>query len=138
MKKKTVVYHTRHCSYKLHIHLVFVTKYRRKVFTAQIINELKTIFETVCLQFNAGLIEFDGEEDHVHLLILYPPKLSITDLVFKLKGTSSVIIRNRNYPSVKSQLWGKALWSPSYFASSCGGAPISIIRQYIEQQKTPD
>ena len=136
--KKTTVYHTRHCSYNLHVHLVFVTKYRRKVFTAQIINELKIIFETVCLQFNAELIEFDGEEVHVHLLILYPPKLSIADLVFKLKGTSSVIIRNRNYPSVKSQLWGKALWSPSYFASSCGGAPISIIRQYIDRQKTPD
>ena len=136
--KKTTVYHTRHCSYNLHVRLVFVTTYRRKVFTARIINELKTIFETVCLQFNAELIEFDGEEVHVHLLILYPPKLSIADLVFKLKGTSSVIIRNRNYPSVKSQLWGKALWSPSYFASSCGGAPISIIRQYIEQQKTPD
>ena len=136
--KKTTVYHTRHCSYNLHVRLVFVTKYRRKVFTARIINELKTIFETVCLQFNAELIEFDGEEDHVHLLILYPPKLSIAALVFKLKGTSSVIIRNRNYPSVKSQLWGKALWSPSYFASSCGGAPISIIRQYIDRQKTPD
>ena len=136
--KKTTVYHTRHCSYNLHVLLVFVTTYRRKVFTARIINELKTIFETVCLQFNAKLIEFDGEEVHVHLLILYPPKLSIADLVFKLKGTSSVIIRNRNYPSVKSQLWGKALWSPSYFASSCTGAPISIIRQYIDRQKTPD
>ena len=126
--KKTTVYHTRHCSYNLHVRLVFITTYRRKVFTARIINELKTIFETVCLQFNAKLIEFDGEEDYVHLLILYPPKLSIADLVFKLKGTSSVIIRNRNYPSVKSQLWGKALWSLSYFASSCTGAPISIIR----------
>ena len=136
--KKTTVYHTRHCSYNLHVHLVFVTTFRRKVFTARIINELKTIFETVCLQFNAELIEFDGEEDYVHLLILYPPKLSIADFVFKLKGTSSVIIRNRNYPSVKSQLWGKALWSPSYFASSCGGAPISIIRQYIDRQNTPD
>uniref|UniRef100_UPI00255CF4C5 IS200/IS605 family transposase n=1 Tax=Succinatimonas hippei TaxID=626938 RepID=UPI00255CF4C5 len=117
---------------------VFVTTYRRKVFTARIINELKTIFETVCLQFNAKLIDFDGEEAHVHLLILYPPKLSIAALVFKLKGTSSVIIRNRNDPSVKSQLWGKALWSPSYFASSCTGALISIIRQYIDRQKTPD
>ena len=136
--KKTTVYHTRHCSYNLHVRLVFVTKYRRKVFTARIINELKTIFETVCLQFNAKLIEFDGEEDYVHLLILYPPKLSIADLVFKLKGTSSVIIRNRNYPSVKSQLWGKALWSPAYFVSSCGGALISIIRQYIDRQKTPN
>ena len=136
--KKTTVYHTRHCSYNLHVRLIFVTTYRRKVFTARIINELKTIFETVCLQFNAELIEFDGEEDYVHLLILYLPKLSIAALVFKLKGTSSVIIRNRNYLSVKSQLWGKALWSPSYFASSCTGAPISIVRQYIDRQKTPD
>ncbi|WP_434739042.1 IS200/IS605 family transposase [Succinatimonas hippei] len=86
------------------------------------------MFATVCLKFNSELIEFDGEEDYVHLLILYSPKLSIAALVFKLKGTSSVIICNRNYPSVKSQLWGNALWSPSYFASSCTGAPISIIR----------
>ena len=136
--KKTTVYHTRHCSYKLHVRLVFVTTYRRKVFTARIINELKTIFETVCLQFNAGLIEFEGKEDHVHLLILDLPQLSISELVFRLKGTSSMLIRKRKYPAVRTKLWGKALWSSSYFASSCGGAPISIIRQYIEQQKTPD
>ena len=136
--KKTTVYHTRHCSYNLHVHLVFVTKYRRKVFTAQIINELKTIFETVCLQFNAKLIDFDGEEAHVHLLILDLPQLSILELVFRLKGTSSMLIRKRKYPAVRTKLWGKDLWSPSYFASSCGGAPISIIRQYIDRQKTPD
>ena len=136
--KKTTVYHTRHCSYNLHVRLVFVTTYRRKVFTARIINELKTIFETVCLQFNAKLIDFDGEEAHVHLLILDLPQLSILELVFRLKGTSSMLIRKRKYPAVRIKLWGKALWSPSYFASSCGGAPISIIRQYIDRQKTPD
>ena len=137
--KKTTVYHTRHCSYNLHVRLVFVTTYRRKVFTAQIINELKTIFETVCLQFNAELIEFDGEEAHVHLLILDLPQLSISELVFRLKRTSSMLIRKRKYPTVRAKLWGNALWSSSYFASSYGGgAPISIIRQYIEQQKTPD
>ena len=136
--KKTTVYHTRHCSYNLHVHLVFVTKYRRKVFTAQIINELKTIFETVCLQFNAELIEFDGEEAHVHLLILDLPQLSILELVFRLKGTSYIIIRKRKYPAVRTKLWGKALWSSSYFASSCTSASISVIRQYIDRQKTPD
>ena len=115
-----------------------MTKYRRKIFTAQILTELKVIFETVCCQPEASLIEFDGEEDHVHLLVLYPPKLAIAELVFRLKGVSSRIIRSRQYPSITKALWGKALWSPSYFASSCGGAPISIIRQYIEQQKTPD
>lgn len=135
---KTVVYHTKHSTFNLHVHLVFVTKYRRKIFTAQILTELKVIFETVCCQLEAYLIEFDGEEDHVHLLVLYPPKLAIAELVFNLKGVSSRIIRSGQYPSITKALWGKALWSPSYFASSCGGAPISIIRQYIEQQKTPD
>lgn len=135
---KTVVYHTKHSTFNLHVHLVFVTKYRRKIFTAQILTELKVIFETVCCQLEAYLIEFDGEEEHVHLLVLYPPKLAIAELVFRLKGVSSRIIRSGQYPSITKALWGKALWSPSYFASSCGGAPISIIRQYIEQQKTPD
>ncbi|WP_423836386.1 IS200/IS605 family transposase [Succinatimonas hippei] len=73
------------------------------------------------------------------MLILYPPQLSISELVFRLKGTSSMLIRKRKYPTVRAKLWGNALWSSSYFASSYGGgAPISIIRQYIEQQKTPD
>ncbi|WP_286035802.1 IS200/IS605 family transposase [Succinatimonas hippei] len=77
------------------------------------------MFESVCLQFNAGLIEFEGEEEHVHLLILYPHQLSISELVFRLKGTSSMLIRKRKYPAVRTKLWGKALlWSSSYFASS--------------------
>ncbi len=128
MSFKITVYHTIHSTYNLHVHLVFVTKYRRKVFTAQILNELKLIFETICCQLEANLIEFDGEQDHVHLLILYPPKLAISDLVFRLKGISSKIIRSRNYPTITKALWSYALWSPSYFASSCGGAPISILR----------
>ena len=134
----TEIFHTRHCTYNLHVHLVFVVKYRKKIFTAEILKDLKIIFETICLELDADLIEFDGEQDHVHLLILYPPKLAISDLVFRLKGVSSRLIRQRNYHSVTTELWGHLLWSPSYFAASCGGAPISIIRQYIENQNTPD
>ncbi|WP_277296640.1 IS200/IS605 family transposase [Succinatimonas hippei] len=96
------------------------------------------MFESVCLQFNAGLIEFEGKEDHVHLLILDLPQLSISELVFRLKGTSYIIIRKRKYPAVRTKLCGKALWSSSYFASSCTSASISVIRQYIDRQKTPD
>ncbi|KAA0892712.1 transposase [Pusillimonas sp. ANT_WB101] len=58
-------------------------------------------------------------------------------LVFLTKGVSSRMIRKKSYPSIRKKLWGGALWSPSYFAGSCGGAPIEIIRQYIEQQQTP-
>ncbi len=127
----------RHCVFNMHVHLVFVTKYRRGVFTKQILDDLKVIFENICLDFQAELIEFDGEEDHVHLLIHYPPKVAISNLVNSLKGVSSRLIRQKQYPSIKQKLWANALWSPSYFAASCGGAPIAIIKQYIEQQNTP-
>jgi putative transposase len=121
----------------MHVHLVFVTKYRRGVFTKEVIEDLKHIFTGVCVDFESELVELDGEDDHVHLLVNYPPKISVSALVNSLKGVSSRMIRKKNYPSVRKKLWGGALWSPSYFAGSCGGAPIEIIRKYIEQQKTP-
>jgi putative transposase len=117
--------------------LVFITKYRREVFTKEILDDLRLIFSNICTDFESKLIEFDGEDDHVHLLINYPPKVSISKLANSLKGVSSRLIRKKNYPSIRKKLWGGALWSPSYFSSSCGGAPISIIRQYIEEQQTP-
>jgi REP-associated tyrosine transposase len=127
----------RTCVSALHVHLVFVTKYRREVFTKQVLSNLSGIFESVCKDFGAILVECEGEKDHVHLLVNYPPKVSITKLVNSLKGVSSRLIRKKNCPSIKQHLWGGALWSPSYFAGSCGGAPISAIRQYIEQQNKP-
>ncbi|HLB53202.1 MAG TPA: IS200/IS605 family transposase [Chlamydiales bacterium] len=137
MLKSTDLRRGRTCVFVLHVHLVFVTKYRRHVFTRAILSDLLEIFQSVCKDFEAVLVEFDGEKDHVHLLVNYPPKVSVTRLVNSLKGVSSRMIRKKNTPTIRKYLWGNALWSPSYFASSCGGAPISIIRQYIEQQNTP-
>ncbi|HFC6361085.1 MULTISPECIES: IS200/IS605 family transposase [Neisseria] len=136
--KETDLRRGRHVVFNLHVHLVFVAKYRRKVFTKEILDDMRQIFESVCTDFEAQLVEFDGENDHVHLLVNYPPKVSISKLVNSLKGVSSRMIRQKNYPGIREKLWGGALWSPSYFAGSCGGASISIIRQYIEQQNTPD
>jgi len=119
----------------MHVHLVFVTKYRREVFTKEVLDDLRSIFSGVCNDFEAELVEFDGEDDHVHLLVNYPPKVAVSNLVNSLKGVSSRMIRQKMYPSIRKKLWGGALWSPSYFAGSCGGAPISVIRQYIEQQQ---
>jgi putative transposase len=137
MKKSIDFRHGRTCVFALHVHLVFVTKYRRHVFTKEILSDLKSIFSNVCTDFGATLEEMEGEKDHVHLLITYQPKYSISKLVNSLKGVSSRLIRQKEYPSVRESLWGKALWSPSYFAGSCGGAPISVIRQYIENQDAP-
>lgn len=127
----------RHCTFNMHVHLVFVTKYRKKIFDSTSINILNSIFSEVCDKFEAQLIKMDGEHDHVHLLIEYPPKLSVSKLVNSLKGVSSRLLR-KHLPTIKKQYWKGVLWSPSYFAASCGGAPISIVKQYVQQQATPD
>jgi putative transposase len=137
MNKSTELRRGRTCVFLMHVHLVFVTKYRRKVFTKQILEELRTIFVDVCTDFKADLIEFEGEGDHVYLLVNYPPKVAVSKLVNSLKGVSSRLIRKKQYPSIQRALWGDHLWSPSYFAGACGGAPLSVIRQYIEQQDSP-
>lgn len=126
----------RHCVFAMHVHLVFVAKYRRKVFDGDALQRLGSIFGHVCADFDARLIEMDGEDDHVHLLVEYPPKVAVSALVNSLKGVSSRLLR-KDRPDIRDRYWKGVLWSPSYFASSCGGAPISIIRQYIEQQNTP-
>lgn len=120
----------------MHVHLVFVTRYRKKIFTKAILDSLRELFEGVCLDFEAELVEFDGEHDHVHLLINYPPKVSLSKLVNSLKGVSSRRLKNI-HPHIRQHYWKGQFWSPSYFAGSCGGAPIEIVRQYIEQQSTP-
>lgn len=127
----------RHCVFKMHVHLVFVAKYRRRVFDAAAIEALRAIFGEVCRDFAAELVQMDGEDEHVHLLIEYPPKVAVSSLVNSLKGVSSRLLRQRR-PDMRKRYWKGVLWSPSYFAASCGGAPIASVRQYIEQQKTPD
>lgn len=127
----------RHCISNLHVHLVFVTKYRRKIFNKTAINVLNIIFSKVCDDFEARLVEVDGENDHVHLLVEYPPKLAVSTLVNSLKGVSSRLLR-KHLPQIRRHYWKNVLWSPSYFASSCGGAPINIVKQYIQQQATPN
>jgi putative transposase len=97
---------------------------------------LETLFRKVCDDFEVELVEFNGEADHVHLLVNYPPKISIAKLVNSLKGVSSRKLK-LHHPEVANRYYKSALWSPSYFAASCGGAPLEIIRQYVEQQQTP-
>lgn len=136
MEKYQDIRHGRHCVYGMHVHLVFVAKYRKKVFDKESIDHLRIYFDKVCTYFEATLVEMDGEMDHVHLLVEYPPKVSVSTLVNSLKGVSSRMLRKER-PDLAHKFWKGVLWSPSYFAASCGGAPIGIIKQYIEQQQTP-
>lgn len=139
IRKRTLpgLRHGRHCVFMMHVHLVFVAKYRKKLFTKEVLTFMETVLRDVCHDFEAELKEFNGEGDHVHLLITYPPKVAISNLVNSLKGVSSRHIRKRQFPHLQKLLWMDSLWSPSYFSSSCGGAPLGVIKQYIEQQQTP-
>ena len=83
----------RHCVFDMHVHLVFVTKYRKDIFNANILQSLKAIFQKVCAANSTELVEFDGEQDHVHLLLHYPPKMSVAKIVNSLKGVSSRLLR---------------------------------------------
>ena len=136
MEKDNEIGHGRHCVFNMHVHLVFVAKYRRKVVDGDAIDRMRRMFGKVCEDMEASLVEMDGEDNHVHLLVEYPPKLAVSVLVNSLKGVSSRLLRKER-PDLKKRYWKNVLWSPSYFASSCGGAPIGIIKQYIEQQQTP-
>src|SRR3954451_21458294 len=122
------------CVFALHVRLVFVTKYRRDVFDGAAIEALRDIFAKVCEGFGAELRACDGEDDHVHLLVEYPPTVAIPSLVNSLKGVSSRLLRQQR-PDIGRRYWKNVLWSPSYFAASCGGAPLSSIQRYLEQQR---
>ena len=134
MKLSTDYRSGRHCVYALHAHLVFTPKYRRHVFQDHHLEALKLIFAKVCIDFKVELIEMDGEDDHVHLLVNYPPHVELSKLINSLKGVSSRLLRQQ-HPDIADRYWKNVLWSRSYFATSCGGAPIEIIRKYIEDQR---
>jgi len=137
MPSNKSIRHGRHCVFDLHVHLVFLPKYRGKVFASPAFSILKNIFSRVCEDFESCLVELDGQADHVHLLIACPPKVSVSSLVNSLKGVSSRLLRKQGYPGIRIKPRGAAFWSSSYFAGSCGGAPIEVIRRYIENQRHP-
>ncbi|QRM32494.1 IS200/IS605 family transposase [Microvirga sp. VF16] len=127
----------RHVVAALHAHLVFTTKRRGKVLLAEHLVRLREIFASVCADFEVELREFNGEAGHVHLLVVYPPKVRLSELVNSLKGVSSRRLK-QECPDINA-FWSVrksrgVLWSPSYFAGSVGGAPLEVLKAYIENQ----
>ena len=124
----------RHSVTDLKIHLVCVTKYRRPVLTSESLALIEKSFKEVAAKMDFQIQEFNREADHIHSIIEFPPKLSISQIVNALKGVSSRRYGQAGYPKP----YGKdALWSPSYFASSIGGAPLEVLKKYIQDQEKP-
>jgi putative transposase len=124
-----------HCTYNLNYHLVIVTKYRRKCINKPMLESLESIFTELCQKWECELLEFNGEKDHVHLLISLNPKVQPSKFVNNIKTVSSRLIR-KEFAEEINKVYAKAVfWSRSYCLLTCGGAPLSVIKQYIEQQK---
>jgi len=121
----------RHSVTDLKIHLVCVTKYRRSVFTADGLEVIEKSFREVAKKMDFQMLEFNGEGNHVHALIEYPPKLAVSQIVNALKGVSSRRYGQAGLPKPHQE----ALWSPSYFAIAVGGAPLEVLKEYISNQE---
>ena len=122
----------RNVVYSCKYHVVWCPKYRRKVLTDEIATRLKELIIETAEGINAEVIEMEVMPDHVHLLIEVDPQYGINKAVRHIKGVSSHVLRSE-FPSLKSRL--PTLWTNSYFVSTVGGAPLSAIKQYIENQK---
>lgn len=123
----------RHSVTDLKIHLVCVTKYRRSVFTSESLEVVEKSFREVAKKMDFKVLEFNGEDNHIHTLLEYPPKLSVSQIVNTLKGVSSRRYGQAGYKKPHKE----ALWSPSYFAVSIGGAPLEVLKEYIRNQQKP-
>ncbi|WP_339312408.1 IS200/IS605 family transposase [Paenibacillus sp. FSL k6-2145] len=122
-----------HSVFSLHYHLILVVKYRRKVISDEISNRLKEIFEYIQCNYNITLQEWNHDKDHVHVLMKAHPNTDISKFLNAYKSASSRLIK-KEFPSIRYQLWKEYFWSRSYCLMTTGGAPIEIIRKYIETQ----
>ncbi len=125
-----------HVVFSIHLHVVFVTKYRRRVLTDAMLEDMKQVFARVLEANQSWLAECNGEPDHVHLLIDLHPDNNISDLISSLKSASSRILRQKYSTEIAKFYWGEKakLWHDSKCIVSCGGAPLEIVKKYIEEQ----
>jgi putative transposase len=127
-----------HSVFSVKLHFVFVTRYRRKVINAEILERMRSMFLQVCKTMDCELIEFSGEPDHVHLLVDFHPKNSISAVAGALKASTSRMIRKEFLEHIAKFYYSKPMfWSGSYYVASSGGAPIDILKKYIQEQDSP-
>ena len=129
---------TRRAVFALTVHIVLVTKYRRKVINTEMKQELERVFKSVLSSWDSELIEFNCETDHAHLLVSYPPHKLLSSLIANLKATSSKTMWRKFEPKLKKIYWRKRVfWTGAYFVASCGGVTIDVLKKYVQDQDSP-
>ena len=119
--------------FSLNYHLILVVKNRRQIFTDEISNRAREIFEYIAPNYKIELVEWNHDRDHVHVLFKGQPKTEMSKFINAYKSASSRLLK-KEYPTIRQKLWKEMFWSRSFCLLSSGGTPIETIRQYIENQ----
>ena len=122
-----------HSVFLLHYHLILVTKYRRQVIDDEISDFAKDTFIRISESYHITLVEWNHDKDHVHIVFKAQPKTELTKFINAYKSASSRLIK-RDFPRVKQFLWKEMFWSKSFCLLTTGGAPIDVIKKYIQNQ----
>jgi len=122
---------------ELKCHLVLTTKYRRKVLTDSMLTRLEAIFRDLMKKWEGRLVEFNGESDHVHLLLQYNPQTEPSKLINNLKTVSSRYLRKEFATEINQVYWKEVFWTNGYFIASCGGVTVEQLKKYINEQDRP-
>ena len=122
-----------HSVFSMYYHLVLVTKYRRKVINDIISNRLREIFDYIAVNYNISVVEWNEDQDHVHILFKAQPNSELSKFINAYKSASSRLIK-KEYPDIKEKLWKEYFWSRSFCLITTGGVTIDVIKQYIESQ----
>ena len=123
-----------HTQYDLQVHIVWITKYRKKILKYKIAKRLEVLLMQGCSAKNITIIKGSVQLDHVHMLISIPPSLSVAQVMQYLKGRSSKKLQEE-FPSLRKQFWGQHMWATGYFCRSVGTVTNEIVQQYIENQE---
>ena len=118
-------------------HLVLTTKYRKRVLTGEMIDRLRDVITDLCEKWDCKVIEFNGEDNHIHLLFQYYPQMELPKFIGNIKSVTSRRLRQEFSQEINRVYWKQVLWNESYFIASCGGVTISVLKKYIEGQNTP-
>lgn len=124
-----------HSAYLLIFHLVWCVKYRRKVLTGEIGDRLKQIVEKLLIDAECSPVAIETDIDHIHIVFRSKPTHQLSKVINSLKGVSARRLF-QEFPQIKTRLWNGNLWSPSYFLVTVGGAPLEVIKRYVEEQQT--
>ena len=125
--------HNQHSVYLMYYHLIMVVKYRCKVIDNDISERAKEIFEYISEGYGITLEEWNHDKDHVHVMFRAKPSSELSKFINAYKSASSRLLK-KEHPEIKDKLWKEAFWSQSYCLLTAGGAPIEVIREYIETQ----